>query len=199
MRPKQFWMASGSGISEVHYLNAFDNALKECGLLNQNLVPVSSIPPAQMIDVIIRDGETWIPIEYAKSREESNYSLLKSNGKHYVKLPEEEIVYVIQAISKGSSEEYISAGIGVIWYWIDEAQGIIGALAMEEYGNMPEVDIKDAIEKRLLSMVKTRNANPLLENDKPLIKILTRSLKVPENHFGVVSVFVVFNPFTMIY
>ncbi len=40
-----YFVVGGVGVSSVTPLNAFDNALKDAGLANYNLVPVSSIIP----------------------------------------------------------------------------------------------------------------------------------------------------------
>src|SRR3989338_7155611 len=43
--PKKFFLVSGSGISRISRLNAFDKALTDAGISQCNLVPVSSILP----------------------------------------------------------------------------------------------------------------------------------------------------------
>jgi arginine decarboxylase len=45
MIPKEFFITSGKAISPVSGLNAFDLALKDAGIAQCNLVPVSSILP----------------------------------------------------------------------------------------------------------------------------------------------------------
>ncbi len=198
MKPMEFWIVSGTGISKTHMLNAFDNALKECGLINQNLVYVSSIPPPKMIDVLIINGATWVPMEYTKDRIEP-VSIKFENDKSYLRIPEQEIMYVIKSVSEGTSGEFISSGIGVAWYWIDVEHNVLGAVAMEEYGHLPESEMRELIADRLIEMLKARGVEPVLENNEPKMKIVTRSMTVPEDHFGVCAVFVVFNPYTMRY
>jgi len=46
MLPKGFFVVSGSGVSTVSKLNAFDKALDAAGVSQCNLVPVSSILPS---------------------------------------------------------------------------------------------------------------------------------------------------------
>lgn len=43
--PSKFFITSGSAVSQVSALNAFDRALIEAGIAEQNLVPVSSVVP----------------------------------------------------------------------------------------------------------------------------------------------------------
>jgi len=45
MIPKEFFITSGKGVDPVSELNAFDLALKNAGIAQCNLVPVSSILP----------------------------------------------------------------------------------------------------------------------------------------------------------
>lgn len=45
MIPKEFFVTSGEAISPISQLNAFDRALKNAGIEQCNLVPVSSILP----------------------------------------------------------------------------------------------------------------------------------------------------------
>ncbi len=49
--PKEFFTTSGKAISEVSDLNAFDLALKNAGIEEQNLVAVSSIIPPEAVEV----------------------------------------------------------------------------------------------------------------------------------------------------
>jgi arginine decarboxylase len=47
MIPKQFFVTSGKAVSQVSKLNAFDRALKDAGIAQCNLVPVTSIIPPE--------------------------------------------------------------------------------------------------------------------------------------------------------
>lgn len=49
--PKEFFTTSGKAISEVSDLNAFDLALMNAGIEEQNLVAVSSIVPPEAVEV----------------------------------------------------------------------------------------------------------------------------------------------------
>lgn len=46
MMPRKFFVSSGKAVSKVSDLNAFDMALRDAGIGEQNLVSVSSIIPA---------------------------------------------------------------------------------------------------------------------------------------------------------
>ena len=45
LSPTRYFVVSGSGLSRISKLNAFDEALRDAGIHNYNLVPVSSIIP----------------------------------------------------------------------------------------------------------------------------------------------------------
>lgn len=83
--PKYFFITSGSALSKVSKLNAFDRALMKAGLAQCNLVPVSSIipPNAKLIN----------PIE----------------------LPIGSITFVVMSRMDGNPSEVISAGIAWGW------------------------------------------------------------------------------------
>lgn len=49
--PKKYFITSGVGTSKVSPLNSFDKALKNAGISEYNLVPVSSIIPAGAVEV----------------------------------------------------------------------------------------------------------------------------------------------------
>ncbi|MFQ5710999.1 MAG: pyruvoyl-dependent arginine decarboxylase [Candidatus Geothermarchaeales archaeon] len=50
-KPKGFFITGGVGISSTSSLNAFDNALKDAGLSDYNLIPVSSIIPGNAEEI----------------------------------------------------------------------------------------------------------------------------------------------------
>ena len=49
--PKYFFVTGGTALSPVSTLNAFDEALMKAGIAQCNLVPVSSILPADAVEV----------------------------------------------------------------------------------------------------------------------------------------------------
>jgi len=79
--PTKFFVTSGKAVSKVSDLNAFDTALLDAGLSEQNLVSVSSVMP--------------IGIRPAKRRE----------------LPMGAITHCVLAQQRGGEGEMISAGI----------------------------------------------------------------------------------------
>ena len=50
-RPKYFFVTGGAAVSRESELNAFDEALMQAGIAQCNLVPVSSILPADAVEV----------------------------------------------------------------------------------------------------------------------------------------------------
>jgi len=53
--PKEFFVTGGKAIGRLSELNAFDNALKDAGIANCNLVEVSSIIPPNCREIPPRD------------------------------------------------------------------------------------------------------------------------------------------------
>ncbi len=80
-KPKGFFVTGGVGISDISSLNAFDNALKDAGLADYNLVPVSSIIP--------RDAAEVKPMEFEKGT----------------------IVFLVLAVCRGFSGDHVRAGV----------------------------------------------------------------------------------------
>ena len=85
MIPKEFFVTGGEAISPISQLNAFDRALKNAGIEQCNLVPVSSILPPT-----------------CKERE-------------WKKIPAGSITYTVIARLDGKGETMIAAGIAWAW------------------------------------------------------------------------------------
>jgi arginine decarboxylase len=79
--PKKFFVSSGAAVSEVSDLNAFDKALIQAGVGEQNMLSVSSVIPDGAVQVPARD------------------------------LPMGSITHCVLAQMRGSEGEMISAGI----------------------------------------------------------------------------------------
>ncbi len=79
--PKKFFATSGKGEDPISTLNAFDLALRNAGIEQLNLVPVSSILPKDAEEV------------------------------EYVRIAPGTIVFVVMARQDGYGDEEISAGI----------------------------------------------------------------------------------------
>lgn len=84
MLPKEYFLTSGIGESNITMLNAFDNALMKAGIAQCNLVPVSSIIPTDALEVDRR------------------------------KIKAGTITFAVLAEGKGNKGETTSAGIGYI-------------------------------------------------------------------------------------
>jgi len=83
--PREFFLTSGRGISPTSPMNAFDNALREAGIADCNLLPVSSIIPS------------------------------KCRERRWKKLEAGTITPVIMAKAIGKSGETIGAGLAWGW------------------------------------------------------------------------------------
>ncbi len=79
--PRYFFVTSGKALSPISRLNAFDEALMKAGIAQCNLVPVSSILPANAVEV------------------------------NYIPITPGAIVFTILARIEGGPGETISAGV----------------------------------------------------------------------------------------
>ncbi len=79
--PRYFFVTSGKALSPISRLNAFDEALMKAGIAQCNLVPVSSILPANAVEV------------------------------NYIPITPGAIVFTILARTEGGPGETISAGV----------------------------------------------------------------------------------------
>jgi arginine decarboxylase len=125
MIPKQFFVTSGKAISEVTELNAFDRALMNAGLGEQNLVTVSSVLPEGIKQV------------------------------QRQKLPRGSIINCVLAQMRGSEGETICAGIAYAFRedgkggYVAEGHGYTNARVMreilkwklEEMAKLREIDL----------------------------------------------------------
>jgi len=108
MIPKEFFVTSGEAISRISQLNAFDRALKNAGIEQCNLVPVSSILPPTC--------------------KESEWK----------KIPAGSITHTVIARMDGEGETTIAAGIAWAWEknmkygLVAEANGRMGKKALRE-------------------------------------------------------------------
>ena len=58
--PTKFFVTSGKAVSKVSDLNAFDEALQNAGLAEQNIVSVSSVLPVGIKPVRLRTGANYL-------------------------------------------------------------------------------------------------------------------------------------------
>jgi arginine decarboxylase len=85
--PKYYFVVSGTALSSISPLNAFDEALKVAGIHNLNLIEVSSILPRGVIHLELSEKEVRTLFEPG------------------------EIVFTVQASLMSSGAENISAGL----------------------------------------------------------------------------------------
>jgi len=108
MIPKKFFVTSGKAISPVSELNAFDLALKNAGICQCNLVPVTSILPPNCKEIKRR------------------------------KIPAGSVTFAVMARMDGSEGTTVGAGIAWAWekdmkYGIvAEAHGYMDQKALKE-------------------------------------------------------------------
>ena len=101
LKPTRFFTTSGKGLSDISEVNAFDAALKDAGIGDYNLVPVSSIipvdaeevepmelPPGSIVFLVMakktgRGGRISAGIAWAKGKDEKGRSygcVIESNN-----------------------------------------------------------------------------------------------------------------------
>ncbi len=108
MIPKKFFVTSGKAISPVSGLNAFDLALKNAGICQCNMVPVTSILPPDCVEVKRR------------------------------KIPAGSITFAVIARMDGDEGTTIGAGIAWTWEknmkygMVAEAHGFMDQKALKE-------------------------------------------------------------------
>ena len=199
MKPTRFWTSEGKGTSNYSII-AYHKALFNAGVANQNLVPVSSVPPAHQIEIIKEEGLTWVPFteERAKIIKKGQFyeqsTILKKAGKEFLQIPNSTILYVVQAIVKLDENELGSAAIGLAWYWIDEEKGIKGVYAVEGMGKFTTDECLKRCSEKIDDILDGKN--PIKNQEK---QIILSSLQAPEDQKGIALSLVVFDPFTMIY
>ena len=199
MKPTRFWTSNGKGVSDYSII-AYHKALYNAGVANQNLVPVSSVPPANQIEPIKKQGLTWVPFTEKNAQiikkglfYEQNH-ILKKPGFEFLQIPHSTILYVVQAMIKLEEKELGSAAIGLAWYWIDEEKDKKGVYAVEGMGKFSPEECTKRCREKIEGILDGKNPIKNHEN-----QIVISSLQTPEDQKGVALSLVVFDPFTMIY
>ena len=123
--PRYYFVVSGTGLSEVSPLNAFDKALKEAGIHDLNLVEVSSILPEGVEELRLTSGE-----ELA--------SLFKPG----------EIAHVVMARKLSGGGENIAAGL--MWGEGVESHGYV----VEQTLSTPQSEDLERLRRRLLERLR---------------------------------------------
>ena len=157
-KPTRFWEARGYGFHKEHSINAYDLALRAAGICQQNILTVSSIPPAEQITPIVKKGMTYVPfpnkpwvlfpnIEYHKTK--------KIKETDYLVLDRSWVIDCVQARSDGVAGDRITSSIGIIW--VDDPDGLLGAYVVENHGHKTIESSVDCCIEMLRHMVKCRD------------------------------------------
>jgi arginine decarboxylase len=124
---KEFVIVSGKAEDEVSHLNAFDKALMDAGIAEQNIIPVSSI----LAENPVKKNE--LP-----------------------EIPVGEMIHVVMAREDGVKGETISSGLicalGVNHNRNNTFHGIIA----EAHGKVTEEKLKVELEEKIKQMAKIR-------------------------------------------
>ncbi|MHA1681791.1 MAG: pyruvoyl-dependent arginine decarboxylase [Promethearchaeota archaeon] len=202
--PTRFWIVAGKGFDKEHSITAYDTALYECGLADQNMLQVTSVPPPDMIDVVIENGYTWVPgpdgmsAGDIKKKVQYTPTLKEIDGKIHMRLSTSSIICVVQARMHGEEGQMVCAGMGLQWYWTDETKTAQSVFAVEDHGVHNKSTCERNCYEMMENMLKLRGREPVFENGKNKQKIVTSIIEVPDNQVGCVLVMVVMDPFTML-
>lgn len=129
MIPRYYFVVSGSALSPVSHLNAFDGALKEAGIHNLNLVEVSSILPKGVTHLVLNREEVVSFFEPG------------------------EFVFAVQARGTGREGEYVSAGL--MWGEGVETNGFV----VEHQSSIPSLQADastDEAKEKLMDMLRSK-------------------------------------------
>ena len=155
--PKHYFVVSGTALSSVSALNAFDEALKAAGIYNLNLVKVSSILPKGAIHL-------ELAVEEAEAFFEAG-----------------EVVFTVQAYVTRRGEKYLSAGL--IW---GEGLGTNGLVIEHALSRPPIAITTEALRKQMIdSLVSMFQEGVRIRNIKtkePEFKMT--EIHVPKGMYG---------------
>jgi arginine decarboxylase len=160
--PRAFFITSGVGM-DSEQTTAFDLALCDAGIGENNLVEVSSIIPMKAVET-----------------ERSDVTFTAG-----------EITFCVISRADGWSGEVIGAGIGYSWLTDvdagDESQNIFGIIG-EHHGHYPSEYLEVKIREKLYKMAEARNKKIVGTR----IKAKAVAVEVEEGRFGSVVVILVF-------
>ena len=166
MIPMYYFVVSGSALSPVSPLNAFDGALKEAGIHNLNLVKVSSILPR---------GVTHLEL----NREEAA-SFFEPG----------ELVFAVQARGTGSDGVLVSAGL--MWGegvetngFVVEHQSSTTTSEIESYTEEAKKELTDMLRSKFQEMERIRG----IKTKAP--RFTTAEIYVPKGMYGCALTFLV--------
>ncbi|MFB0543161.1 MAG: pyruvoyl-dependent arginine decarboxylase [Candidatus Bathyarchaeia archaeon] len=161
--PKYYFVVSGTALSPISPLNAFDEALKVAGIHDVNLVEVSSILPRGVIHLELSREEVTAFFEPG------------------------EIVFTVQACGMGRGGEYVSAGL--MWGESLETNGVVfehsSSIPSPEAGLRTE-DLRKEIVETLRSKFREGVRTRGIRTREPEFK--TAELLVPKGMYGCVLV-----------
>ncbi|HME54185.1 MAG TPA: pyruvoyl-dependent arginine decarboxylase [Candidatus Lokiarchaeia archaeon] len=203
MLPTRFWVVKGTGIAEEHEINAYDMALYECGLADQNMLCVTSVPPHELIEVVIENGFTYVPMPKGMVLADVKKNLpfepvsKKIKGVDYLQLSTSAIIHVVQSRILAQEGQTAYAAIGLQWYWTDKQKKRQSVYAVEDHGLHNEETCLRNCKEMLAEMLRLRGREAVMEEDEPKQKIVLTSITPPDNHVGVALVMVVMDPFAM--
>jgi pyruvoyl-dependent arginine decarboxylase (PvlArgDC) len=182
-KPTRFWVTTGCGIDAEHYINSYDKALYDAGISEQNILGVSSVPPATKIEPIVRDGLTYVPMpEEASSRVSilsKGFKPLRLSGEkgEYLVLDSSWTIDVVLARSNGDQFQGITSSIGLGAYKTHDGHGVY---AVEDHGNNSVEGSIDNCVEMLQKMLRMRNREPVNEDDQEPKVTVERNIPLTE-------------------
>lgn len=166
MIPMYYFVVSGSALSSVSPLNAFDGALKEAGIHNLNLVEASSILPKD--------------ITHLELNREEVESLFEPG----------ELVFAVQARGTGREGEYVTAGL--MWGegvetngFVVEHRSFIPSIRAEASADEAKEELTEMLRSKFQEMARIRG----IKTKEPRFR--TAEIYVPEGMYGCALTFLV--------
>jgi len=166
MIPRYYFVVSGSALSSVSPLNAFDGALKEAGIHNLNFVEVSSILPKGVTRLELKREEVASFFEPG------------------------ELVFAVQARGTGREGEYVSTGL--MWGEGVETNGFVvehqSSAITSEIGSYTEEtrkELTDVLRSKFQEMARIRG----FKTKAPRFK--TAEIYVPTGMYGCALTFLI--------
>lgn len=126
MLPRGFFVTCGVGM-DIEFSNAFDLALKDAGIGESNLVKVSSILPANAVEV----------------------------DRSQVTLTPGAITFCVMSRMDGNPGEIISAGIGC--GWLEGEEGRDFGIICEHHGHYSREYLVEKVREKLYKMAEIRD------------------------------------------
>lgn len=156
--PKHYFVVSGTALSPVSALNAFDEALKAAGIHNLNLVKVSSILPKGVTPLELTEEEAATFFEAG------------------------EVVFTVQACVTRRGEKHLSAGL--IWGEGLDTNGFVVEHALSRPPRA--VPTTEALRKQMLdSLVSMFQEGVYIRNIRTKeTKFKTAEIFVPRRMYG---------------